>query len=251
MSKKTKKLKCNNITGFTGVQKSREKFKAEIYIGRQRIHLGTHNTAKAAGLAYDRAVVKYKRPRSKMNYRDGLQSSDEVYEEYMSSTKKRKLRCTNTSGYTGVQKARQKFKARVSVDGKCKNLGTYDTIIEAALAFDRAVIEHRRPRSLLNFPNKWCSTSNDDASSDEESDGGGSCSSDSSGSSGSSGSSDSSVSGDSSDSCHSSDDDESDDEDAHKPQPKPHFYRDPMLDQLFADQQKLNSTKKNNAATSS
>ena len=112
--------------------------------------------------------------------------------------------------------------AQIKIDRKLKFLGTYDTPKEAALAFDRAVIQHKLSSSKLNFPNDYTTSSEDDESSDEESD-------DSSSSSGS---------------CHSSDDDESDEEEdavepppSLEPQPQPEFVREPMLDQMVADAQ--------------
>ena len=139
------------------------------------------------------------------------------------SGQKRKLSSANTSGYNGVSKKRKRFRATIWIDGKQKFLGTYDTPKEAALAYDRAVVQHKLPSSRLNFPNDYTTSSEDDESSDEESE-------------------DSSDGSSSSDGCHSSDDDESDDEeDAIEPPPsppaQPQFVREPMLDQLFADAQ--------------
>jgi hypothetical protein len=137
------------------------------------------------------------------------------------SGKKRKLSSSNTTGYNGVCKSGKRFQAQIGVDGKLKYLGRYDTPKEAALAFDRAVVQHKLSSSKLNFPNDYTTSSEDDESSDEESD-------------------DSSSS--SSDSCHSSDDDERDEEkDAVEPTPspqaQPQFEREPMLDQMVADAQ--------------
>ena len=139
------------------------------------------------------------------------------------SGQKRRLASTNTSGYTGVYKAGKRFRAQIRIDGKIKQIGTYDTPKEAALAVDRAVVQHKLPSSKLNFPIDYTTSSEDDENSEEESD--------------------DSDSSSSSDSCHSSDDDESDDEDAPAPSPapdaqqQPQFVREPMLDQLFADSQ--------------
>ena len=58
----------------------------------------------------------------------------------------------NTTGYTGVYKNKKRFQALITIDYKLKSLGTYDTPKEAALAFDRAVIQYKRPRSKLNYP---------------------------------------------------------------------------------------------------
>ena len=68
------------------------------------------------------------------------------------SGKKRKLSSRNTSGYNGVYKNKKRFQARIKIDRKLKSLGTYDTPKEAALAYDRAVVQHKLPSSKLNYP---------------------------------------------------------------------------------------------------
>lgn len=49
--------------------------------------------------------------------------------------KNQKIRCNNTSGYSGVGKYKQKnrncYYAKISINGKAKHLGYYDTIEEA------------------------------------------------------------------------------------------------------------------------
>ena len=218
--KKKRRLASNNTSGYAGVYKKGERFYARIQIDRKKKSLGTYATPKEAALAFDRAVVQHKLPSSRLNYPDGLPIDDEDYDELMNPKKKRKLSSANTTGYHGVYKIGERFRAAISIDRKTKSLGTYDTPKEAALVYDRAVIRHKLASSKLNFPNDYTTSSEDDESSDEESD-------------------DSS----SSDSCHSSDDDESDDEDAVEPPPspeaqqQPQFVREPMLDQLFADAQ--------------
>ena len=200
---------------------------AKIYFDRKLKHLGTYDTPKEAALAYDREVVQHKLPSSKLNYPDGLPIDDEDYEEFMNPKKKGRLASNNTTGYTGVYKRGTRFMAKIKIDGKERYLGTYSTPKEAALAYDRAVVQHKLPSSKLNFPNDYTTSSEDDESSDEESE-----------------------ASSSSDSCHSSDDDESDDEDEPEPplspeaQPQPQFVREPMLDQLFADAQNKNTRRR-------
>jgi hypothetical protein len=223
MSSKKRQLRSTNTTGYTGVYKIGERFRAQIGVdGGKQKYLGTYDTPKEAALAYDRAVVQHKLPSSRLNYPDGLPIDDEDYDEIMNPKKKRRLRSTNTTGYHGVCKVGKRFRAMIRIDGKKKYLGMYDTPKEAALAYDRAVVQHKLSSSKLNFPNDYTTSSEDEESSEEESDG----------------------SSSSSDSCHSSDDDdESDDDDApeHPPSPEaqaqPKFVREPMLDQLFADAQ--------------
>ena len=108
--------------------------------------MGTYATAKEAALAYDRGVIQYKLSRSSMNYPNGLPRDDEDYEELMNPKKKRRVpgvRLDNTTGVTGVSKSGERFYARIWVDRKHKYIGTYETLKEAALAYDQAVAQHR------------------------------------------------------------------------------------------------------------
>jgi hypothetical protein len=218
---------------YTGVYKRGKKFMAQIGIDHRMKYLGTHNTPKEAALAYDRAVTQHKLASSRLNFPNGLPSDDEDYdaimhpnglasddENYdaiMNPKKKRRLHSTNTSGYTGVSKNRKRFKAVIYFDGKYKHLGTHDTPKEAALAFDRAVIQHKLSSSKLNFPNDYISSSEDDESSNR------------------------------SDYYHSSNDDDKCGEEAvadssfqHGSQAQLRFV-DPMLEQLFAEEQQKNN----------
>ena len=170
MSGKKRKLSSANTTGFTGVSKRGKRFKAQIEFDGKKKYLGTFETAKEAALAFDRAVTQHKLSSSKLNYPDGLPIDDEDYDELMNPKKKRRLRSTNTSGYTGVCKRGKRFEARVRIDGKQKSLGTYATPKEAALAYDRAVIQHKLSSSKLNFPNDYTTSSEDEENSEEESD---------------------------------------------------------------------------------
>jgi hypothetical protein len=56
--------------------------------------------------------------------------------------------------YKGVTKRGEKFQARITIDGKNHNHGTFDTPKEAAEAYDLAAIEAGRPTSKLNFPDQ-------------------------------------------------------------------------------------------------
>ena len=170
MSGKKRKLSSANTSGYHGVYKRGKRFRAMIRIDGKQKYFGMYDTAKEAALAVDRAVIQHKLPSSKLNYPDGLPIDDEDYDEFMNPKKKRRLASNNTTGYTGVCKRGKRFEAQISIDGKLKTLGGYDTPKEAALAFDRAVIQHKLPSSKLNFPNDYTTSSEDDESSDDESD---------------------------------------------------------------------------------
>ena len=129
---------------YKGVQKQGEKFRAEIWIDGKRNNKGTFDTAKKAARAYDRAAMQAGRPPTKLNYQD------KVPMDY--KAKKKKLRSTNTIGYRGVCKRGNRFQAQIQIDGNNQFIGMFGTTKEAAIAFDLAAIQAKRPKSDLNFP---------------------------------------------------------------------------------------------------
>jgi hypothetical protein len=70
-------------------------------------------------------------------------------------SKKTKLRSTNTTGYRGVSKIGERFQAQIRINKKLKYLGMYDTPKEAAVAYDRAVIEYNLSKDKLNWPDGY------------------------------------------------------------------------------------------------
>ena len=211
-----RKLASVNTSGYTGVYKTAsKKFQAQIKVNHKTISLGTYDSPKQAALAFDRAAIQYKRPKSSLNYPNGFPIDDEDYEKIMNPEKRRKLSSTNTTGYTGVYTARRnRFRAQIKINRKDKALGTYNTAKEAALVYDRAVIQHKLPFHTLNFPNYYTTSSEDDIRGDDESDDG------------------------------KNDDNKDAVEPLPSPPARPHFERDSMLDQLFAEQQNKNNNKK-------
>jgi len=65
-----KKLSSGNTTGFRGVDKHGNRFRAQITIGGKKQNIGTFGTAKKAAEAYDQAALQAKFPRDKLNFSD-------------------------------------------------------------------------------------------------------------------------------------------------------------------------------------
>jgi len=138
-------LQSNNTVGYRGVSKNGKNYRASIRIGEQQQNIGTYETAKEAAIFYDRAVLKANKSTSLLNFPDMVHNLD--------VEPKRKYKRSST-GYRGVGTSGKKFKAVIRlIDGKKTTyLGTFDTAIKAALAYDQAAIKAGKKKSTLNFP---------------------------------------------------------------------------------------------------
>ena len=142
-------LQSNNTVGYRGVSKSGKKFKSEIRIGGKHTYLGAYDTSKEAAIAYDNAVFEFNQSTTLLNFPDMVHNLD-----VEPKRKKQKLASTNTTGYRGVSKGKKNtFRARISIgNSQQKLIGTFDTAIQAALAYDQAAIKAGKIKSTLNFP---------------------------------------------------------------------------------------------------
>ena len=144
--KRKKEDGSNNKVKFKGVQKlGSGRFRAKIYSDGKYQHIGMFDTPKEAAQAYDRAAIRAGRPTSKLNFLDQVPKSYKV--------KKKKLLSNNTTGFKGVSKSKgNRFRALIKIDGKPHHIGMFGTTKEAAIAYDLAAIQAKRPKSDLNFP---------------------------------------------------------------------------------------------------
>ena len=141
-------LKSNNTVGYRGVAKNYGNFKCQITIsGNKRIQLYGFETAKEAAIAYDRAVLKANKSTTLLNFPGMVHNLD-----VEPKCKKLKVQSRNLIGYRGVYQRGNKFRAMIGSNGKKKALGTFDTTIGAALAYDQAAIKAGRKSHTLNFP---------------------------------------------------------------------------------------------------
>ena len=134
---KKKKLRSTNTIGYRGVYKRRKRFIAMITISGKQQSVGTFGTIKEAAIAYDLAAIAHY-PTSFLNFPEMI---------HVKKIKNPKVRVK----YKGVDKIRERFRARIKIDGKDHGLGMFDTSREAAEASDRAHIQAGHPTSKLNF----------------------------------------------------------------------------------------------------
>ena len=142
-------LRSNNTVGYRGVYKKRKKFRADIWIGGKQTHLGTYDIAKEAAIAYDRAVLQANQSKTLLNFPGMVHNLD-------IEQKRKKQKIRSKVGYKGLVKLKSgRYNARIRTDGKQKNIGTFDTAITAAHAYDQAAIEAGRKQHQLNFPDDY------------------------------------------------------------------------------------------------
>ena len=141
--KKQKTGGPKNTTGFRGVHKIGNRFRAKISISGKRHNVGMFGTAKEAAEAYDQAALQAKFPRSELNFSD-------TPKEEVSRIKKRRIgNYKNKTGFNGVFKVRGgKFQAQISIDGEKKHLGTFTKARDAAMAYDKAIVANQLPYKL-------------------------------------------------------------------------------------------------------
>ncbi|EOD03821.1 hypothetical protein EMIHUDRAFT_372674 [Emiliania huxleyi CCMP1516] len=104
--------------GVKGLQSGR--FQAEYRVGGRKVCLGTFDTAVEAAVAYARAVGEEGAPAEEA---EGLRLH---------------LSSSNVTGYRGVHEHEGRFQAQRVADGRQVHLGTFDTAVEAAVAYARA-----------------------------------------------------------------------------------------------------------------
>jgi transcription elongation factor Elf1 len=162
-----RKRQFKNKTGFTGVNKSGKKYRATITINCVPKYLGSFDTKAEAGIAYDRAAVE---TGDSSGYT--LNFPNMTDEERVQKKKKRGAPNLKT-GFIGVCKRGNRYRAQIRVDNASKHLGRFVTRKEAGKAYDAYVLEHNMTdRYNLNadlaFPSGVGTVGEDEEEDDEE-----------------------------------------------------------------------------------
>ena len=144
---KRKEDRSKEERNYKGVRKIADRFRARIYIHGKLKCVGTFDTPTQAAKAYDRVAIQAGRPTTKLNFPGRAPKNYQPM--------KKKLRSDNKIGFRGVHKDKNRFQAQIRIDGKIQHIGNFCTTKDAAVAYDLAAIQAKRPRSYLNFPDIW------------------------------------------------------------------------------------------------
>lgn len=94
------------------------------------------------------AIAKGYWPKEELDHINGIRA-DNRPENLREARRKEnarntKLKCTNTSGFKGVHKHQNKWRARIQTDGKYKCLGFFDSPEEAGAAYYAAAEKYHK-----------------------------------------------------------------------------------------------------------
>lgn len=128
----------NNGIKYKGVEKKIGGWQAKISQHRHPFYLGTYKTQEDAAHIYDAAARYIYKDFASLNFPDQNLFPNFDLEEHMKNLKSKR-----TSKYRGVSvSAEGKWKAKICVNYVETHLGTFETEIEAARAYDIECIIH-------------------------------------------------------------------------------------------------------------
>lgn len=132
-------------TGYRGVEFSplTGKYATKIRFNNVSFRQGLYDTPEEAARVYDAAARHYLGEKAILNFPDEIN----IY-----NPKRFLLQSNNTSGYRGVTRHGNKWRALIKVNKIDFHLGNFDDPIDAAKAYDEAALKHLGNKARLNFP---------------------------------------------------------------------------------------------------
>lgn len=111
------------------------------------------NSDDPAGKFFDLENVAFSH--AKCNILDGRGGFHKNPEIGRNANKLGVVRVMSPHGFKGIRylpnyRGSKKWRALITINGKMKHIGYYATAIEAAMAYDKATIEHRGPDAITN-----------------------------------------------------------------------------------------------------
>lgn len=146
----------NSSSKYKGVSWSKRLSKWEVTItyNRKRNHLGFYKDEDEAAKIYNAAALKFFGENAYQNIIGESNNAQETTVEVVNLNRSKGGKYTKYKGVTKNIK-KDKYLARIKIDGKRKSLGYFDTDIEAAKAYDKKVYELYGDKAILNFPEEY------------------------------------------------------------------------------------------------
>ena len=143
--------------GFMGIQRQRSAWRAQISFENKTRNLGSFKSAEEAARMYDRAVVTLRgiQAAGERNFPDAAHPTPSQMQEVRAMVAAPVLkRRREAGGFTGIERKRSAWVARISFENKNRHLGSFKSAEEAARMYDRAVVTLRGIQAAgdRNFP---------------------------------------------------------------------------------------------------
>jgi hypothetical protein len=141
--KHPKQPKPRPSSGFYGVYEDSKRWQAQICYDSKTHYLGCFDTKQEAALAYDRKARQCGKDKP-LNY-DSIKAAEDAAVQAQAEHILVHVMCAGPtqpkprppSGFYGVSANGKRWLAKIYYNSKKQNLGTFDTKLEAAFAYDR------------------------------------------------------------------------------------------------------------------
>jgi hypothetical protein len=144
---KNKLITETSSSKYKGVHFAKNVNKYNACISKNNIdyNLGYFDDEVKAGLAYNLKAIELFGENANINK---LDISEELYEQYKNDIIKK---WNEPKKYNGVHKFLNEYKGKIKNKGKILNLGTYDSIIKCAIAYNMKLVELEASFTRLNI----------------------------------------------------------------------------------------------------
>jgi len=138
------RIRSDNSSGYKGVKKHGDRWRADIGFNKKRYFLGLFETPELAYEAYCLAAAKFHGEFANFDYSEILcVPHKENYEAQPVISWSRKKRINNTSGYAGVTKYKNLWLSQIKFLRKTYYLGLYETPEQASQVYEQAAAIRR------------------------------------------------------------------------------------------------------------